>query len=171
MLLVYQGKIRRDWHKTINTPDSFSLLLLEQDRLQIFHQELLDNAYASKIESLNMVRKFSVRFNQLIVFFLSFHFTLSALPTGYLLPLSPFPCPSQTRTWVIIHVATLGTWASHVHLVSLGQTQILLMARRYLAYKYTIFCLPSSYYTLPLLHPIPTLLGLYHFVLIHLTSM
>ena len=56
-LLVYQGKIRRDWHKTIGTPDSFSLLPLEQERLRAFHQELLDNAYVSKIESLNAFRE------------------------------------------------------------------------------------------------------------------
>ncbi|KAF8836641.1 hypothetical protein BDN67DRAFT_983784 [Paxillus ammoniavirescens] len=54
-LLIYQGKIRRDWHKTISTPDSFSLLPLEQEHLMIFHQELLDNVYTSKIEAMNVI--------------------------------------------------------------------------------------------------------------------
>lgn len=49
-LLVYQGKIHRDWHKIIGTLDSFSLLLLEQEHLWAFHQELLANVYISKIE-------------------------------------------------------------------------------------------------------------------------
>ncbi|KIK75957.1 hypothetical protein PAXRUDRAFT_171211, partial [Paxillus rubicundulus Ve08.2h10] len=54
-LLIYQGKIHMDWHKTISMPDSLSLLPLEQERLRTFHQELLDNAYTSKIEAMNVI--------------------------------------------------------------------------------------------------------------------
>ena len=108
-LLVYQGKICRDWHKTIGTLDSFSLLPLEQERLRTFHQELLDNAYIAKIEYLNTVSIVSMHNqptnNQ------SFHHHIS-LPCPFL----PFckillAYPSRTRTQVLTHMATLGTWA------------------------------------------------------------
>ncbi|KAI9464837.1 hypothetical protein HD554DRAFT_2315777 [Boletus coccyginus] len=51
-LLVYQGRIRKDWHKTLGTTDGFRLLPLHAGRLNKYHQELLDNAYATKIEAI-----------------------------------------------------------------------------------------------------------------------
>ena len=54
-LLLYQGRVRRDWHKTLGTLDAFRLLPLHMDRLHEYHQELLDNIYAAKIEALPMV--------------------------------------------------------------------------------------------------------------------
>ena len=54
-LLLYQGRVRRDWRKTLGTPDAFRLLPLRMDRLHEYHQELLDNAYAAKIEALPTV--------------------------------------------------------------------------------------------------------------------
>jgi hypothetical protein len=49
-LLIYQGKVRRDWHKTLGTLDTFCLLPLQIGCLKDYHQELLDNAYTTKIE-------------------------------------------------------------------------------------------------------------------------
>ena len=54
-LLLYQGKVRRDWHKTLGMSDAFHLLPLWEDHLQDYHQELLDNAYVAKIDSIQMV--------------------------------------------------------------------------------------------------------------------
>ena len=54
-LLLYQGKVHRDWHKTLGTLDAFRLLPLWEDHLQDYHRELLDNAYAAKIDSIQMV--------------------------------------------------------------------------------------------------------------------
>jgi putative sterol carrier protein len=51
-LLLYQGRVRRDWHKTLGTPDAFRLLPLQVGRLNDYHQELLDNVYAAKIEAM-----------------------------------------------------------------------------------------------------------------------
>jgi hypothetical protein len=48
-LLLYQGRVHRDWHKTLGTPDTFHLILLYVGHLNVYHQELLDNAYAAKI--------------------------------------------------------------------------------------------------------------------------
>ena len=50
-LLLYQGRVRRDWHKTLGTSAAFHLLPLNEDRLNELHQELLDNAYAAKIDA------------------------------------------------------------------------------------------------------------------------
>jgi hypothetical protein len=57
-LLLYQGRVRRDWHKTLGTPDAFRLLPLQVGRLNDYHQELLDNAYAAKIEAMRTVCNF-----------------------------------------------------------------------------------------------------------------
>ena len=54
-LLLYQGKVHRDWHKTLGTLDTFCLLPLWEDHLQDYHQELLDNAYAAKIDLIQTV--------------------------------------------------------------------------------------------------------------------
>ncbi|KAI9462600.1 hypothetical protein HD554DRAFT_2175938 [Boletus coccyginus] len=51
-LLVYQGRIHKDWHKTLGTTDAFRLLPLHAGRLNECHQELLDNVYATKIEAI-----------------------------------------------------------------------------------------------------------------------
>ena len=51
VLLLYQGRVRRDWHKTLGMPDAFSLTPLQVGHLNDYHQELLDNAYAAKIEA------------------------------------------------------------------------------------------------------------------------
>ncbi|KAI9566674.1 hypothetical protein HD554DRAFT_1086031 [Boletus coccyginus] len=51
-LLVYQGRIHKDWHKTLGTTDAFRLLPLHAGRLNEYHQELLDNVYATKIEAI-----------------------------------------------------------------------------------------------------------------------
>ena len=61
-LLLYQGRVRRDWHKTLGTPDAFRLLPLRMDRLHEYHQELLDNAYAAKIEVLPTVCRFHTQY-------------------------------------------------------------------------------------------------------------
>ena len=50
-LLLYQGRVRRDWHKTLGTSATFHLLPLNEDRLNELHQELLDDAYAAKINA------------------------------------------------------------------------------------------------------------------------
>lgn len=54
-LLLYQGRVRQDWHKTLGTPDAFSLTPLQIGCLNDYHQELLDNAYAAKIEAVRTV--------------------------------------------------------------------------------------------------------------------
>ncbi|KAF8546457.1 hypothetical protein OG21DRAFT_1426972 [Imleria badia] len=54
-LLIYQGRIRKDWHKTLGMVDAFCLLPLHAGHLNDYHQELLDNAYASKIDAICMV--------------------------------------------------------------------------------------------------------------------
>ncbi|KIJ10723.1 hypothetical protein PAXINDRAFT_85618, partial [Paxillus involutus ATCC 200175] len=55
-LLLYQGRVRRDWHKTLRTSAAFRLLPLREERLNKLHQELLDNAYAAKIDAVPTVR-------------------------------------------------------------------------------------------------------------------
>ncbi|KAG6373154.1 hypothetical protein JVT61DRAFT_6770 [Boletus reticuloceps] len=50
-LLLYQGRIRTDWHKTLGTSAAFCLLLLCKDHLDDLHHELLDNAYAAKMDT------------------------------------------------------------------------------------------------------------------------
>ena len=55
VLLLYQGRVRRDWHKTLGTSATFCLLPLNEDRLNELHQELLDNAYAAKIDAVPTV--------------------------------------------------------------------------------------------------------------------
>ncbi|KIJ12428.1 hypothetical protein PAXINDRAFT_14752 [Paxillus involutus ATCC 200175] len=55
-LLLYQGRVRRDWHKTLGTSAAFRLLPLREERLNELHQELLDNAYAAKIDAVPTVR-------------------------------------------------------------------------------------------------------------------
>ena len=57
-LLAYQGRIRKDWHKTLGTTDTFRLLPLNAGRLNDYHQELLDNTYASKIEAIHVSKIF-----------------------------------------------------------------------------------------------------------------
>ena len=54
-LLLYQGRVRRDWHKTLRTSAAFRLLLLNEDRLNELHQELLNNTYAAKIDAVPTV--------------------------------------------------------------------------------------------------------------------
>ena len=53
-LLVYQGRVRKDWHKMLGMADAFHLLPLNAGRLNDYHQELLDNAYVSKIEAIRV---------------------------------------------------------------------------------------------------------------------
>ena len=53
-LLVYQGRVQKDWHKMLGTVDAFHLLPLNAGRLNDYHQELLDNAYMSKIEAIRV---------------------------------------------------------------------------------------------------------------------
>ena len=48
-LLLYQGRVCRDWHKTLGTSAAFCLLPLNEDRLNELHQELLDNATRPKL--------------------------------------------------------------------------------------------------------------------------
>jgi hypothetical protein len=55
-LLIYQGRVHRDWHKTLGTPDAFRLLLLNAEHLHEYHQEVLDSAYAAKIDTIQPVR-------------------------------------------------------------------------------------------------------------------
>ena len=55
-LLLYQGRVRRDWHKTLGTSAAFHLLPLNEDRPNKLHQELLDNAYVAKIDAVPTVR-------------------------------------------------------------------------------------------------------------------
>ncbi|KIK82511.1 hypothetical protein PAXRUDRAFT_107523, partial [Paxillus rubicundulus Ve08.2h10] len=55
-LLLYQGRVCRDWHKTLGTSAAFCLLLLREERLNELHQELLDNAYTAKINAVPTVR-------------------------------------------------------------------------------------------------------------------
>ncbi|KIJ06983.1 hypothetical protein PAXINDRAFT_91156 [Paxillus involutus ATCC 200175] len=55
-LLLYQGRVHRDWHKTLGTLAAFRLLPLREERLNELHQELLDNAYAAKIKAVPTVR-------------------------------------------------------------------------------------------------------------------
>ena len=50
-LLLYQGRVRRDWHKTLGMPDAFCLIPLHVGQLNDYHQELLNNAYTSKIKA------------------------------------------------------------------------------------------------------------------------
>ena len=54
-LLLYQGRVRRDWHKTLGTSAAFRLLPLNEAWLNELHQELLDNAYAAKIDAVPTV--------------------------------------------------------------------------------------------------------------------
>ena len=49
--LLYQGRVCRDWHKMLGTPATFCLLSLNKDWLNELHQELLNNAYAAKIDA------------------------------------------------------------------------------------------------------------------------
>jgi len=65
-LLLYQGRVRRDWHKTLGTLDAFRLLPLHVGRLNDYHQELLNNAYAAKIEAVRTVGIFSLWLQQRI---------------------------------------------------------------------------------------------------------
>ncbi|KAF8134915.1 hypothetical protein EV363DRAFT_1159684, partial [Boletus edulis] len=51
-LLVYQGRIRKDWHKTLGTTDAFCLLPINGGRLNDYHEELLDNAYVTRMEAI-----------------------------------------------------------------------------------------------------------------------
>ncbi|KIK81795.1 hypothetical protein PAXRUDRAFT_85670, partial [Paxillus rubicundulus Ve08.2h10] len=55
VLLPYQGRVCRDWHKTLGTSAAFRLLPLREERLNELHQGLLDNAYVAKIEVVPMV--------------------------------------------------------------------------------------------------------------------
>ena len=54
-LLLYQGRVRRDWHKTLGMPDAFCLTPLHVGQLNDYHQELLNNTYATKIEAVRTV--------------------------------------------------------------------------------------------------------------------
>ncbi|KIK77763.1 hypothetical protein PAXRUDRAFT_165789, partial [Paxillus rubicundulus Ve08.2h10] len=54
-LLLYQGRVCRDWHKTLGTSAAFRLLPLREERLNELHQELLDSIYTAKIEAVPMV--------------------------------------------------------------------------------------------------------------------
>jgi hypothetical protein len=83
-LLLYQGRVRRDWHKTLGTPDAFCLLPLQVGRLNNYHQELLDNAYTAKIEAMRTVCNFLAN--------LTTHLTWH---NHYLSPATP-PSPSIT---------------------------------------------------------------------------
>lgn len=51
-LLLYQGRVCRNWHKTLGTMNTFHLLPLQGGHLNDYHQELLDNAYTAKIEAI-----------------------------------------------------------------------------------------------------------------------
>ena len=57
-LLFYQDRVHRDWHKTLGMLDTFSLILLQVGSLNDYHQELLNNAYATKIKVVRMVCTF-----------------------------------------------------------------------------------------------------------------
>ena len=50
-LLLYQGRVRRDWHKMLGTSAAFRLLPLNEGWLNELHQELLNNGYAAKIDA------------------------------------------------------------------------------------------------------------------------
>ena len=54
-LLLYQGRVHRDWHKTLGTSAAFHLLPLNENRLNELHQELLDNTYMTKIDAVPTV--------------------------------------------------------------------------------------------------------------------
>ena len=54
-LLLYQGRVCRDWHKTLGTLAAVCLLPLNEDHLNELHQELLDNVYMAKIDAVPMV--------------------------------------------------------------------------------------------------------------------
>ena len=55
-LLIYQGRVWRDWHKTLGMLDTFHLLPLNMECLYKYHQEALDNVYEAKINAIQMVR-------------------------------------------------------------------------------------------------------------------
>ena len=61
-LLVYQGRICKNWHKTLGTADAFHLLSLHSGHLNEYHQELLDNAYVTKIEAIRSISTFFLTF-------------------------------------------------------------------------------------------------------------
>ena len=63
-LLVYQGRIQKDWHKMLGTADAFHLLPLNAGCLNNYHQELLDNAYVSKIKAIHVSTSPSMSFYQ-----------------------------------------------------------------------------------------------------------
>jgi hypothetical protein len=54
-LLLYQGRVGSDWHKTLGTPDAFRLILLHVGHLNDYHQELHDNTYATEIVAVRTV--------------------------------------------------------------------------------------------------------------------
>ncbi|KAF8546402.1 hypothetical protein OG21DRAFT_1491251 [Imleria badia] len=118
VLLLYQGRIHRDWHKTLGTSAAFSLLPLNEDRLNKLHQELLDNAYAAKIDAVPTVSITSRTLsNQPNI--------LSFLPTPpYLFPLPPLlfhfhTHPSSARRFCSTHadfVWDAGTACHHLAL-------------------------------------------------------
>ena len=96
-LLLYQGRVHRDWHKTLGTLDVFRLLPLCMDWLHEYHQELLDNAYAAKIEVLPTVCHFHTQYvvfsAHCFVLFNSLQIYLSFLNFQLLYP-------SRLCTWV-----------------------------------------------------------------------
>ena len=53
-LLVYQGRVRKDWDKRLGMADTFHLLPLNTGHLNDYHQELLNNVYVSKIEAIQV---------------------------------------------------------------------------------------------------------------------
>ena len=90
-LLVYQGRIRKDWHKMLGTVDAFHLLPLNAGHLNDYHQEMLDNAYASKIEAICVSTSPT-----------TLH-TNTNLVTGYLHPINNFPTCVSFPTLLSFH--------------------------------------------------------------------
>ena len=119
-LLVYQGRVRKDWHKTLGMVDTFRLLPLNASHLNDYHQELLDNAYASKIEAIQVstssppMRIPMLTFSHLssiLPLLLTCIFHISS-PPRYLI-LMPYVGFSSTPIWITIRTQAYATKTYH----------------------------------------------------------
>jgi hypothetical protein len=119
-LLLYQGRVRRDWHKTLGTTDTFHLLPLQVERLNDYHQELLDNAYTTKIEAVRTVCNLLAIITTRLTW--HNHYPSFATPSPSILPITPLPYHpipmphvGTLPMWTTIGT-TIGTWDHFINL-------------------------------------------------------
>ncbi|KIK92063.1 hypothetical protein PAXRUDRAFT_104336, partial [Paxillus rubicundulus Ve08.2h10] len=54
-LLVFQGRVRQQWHTCIGTPTAFSLMPISDQRIIEYHDKIIDNAKSLEITKLQQV--------------------------------------------------------------------------------------------------------------------